>query len=56
MSNGSKIEESSFQLPDGEEVEVVLVRLDDGRIVARTPNELELEDRPARTEAGDEPT
>lgn len=32
---------SSIRLPDREEVEVVLVRLDDGTIVARTRAELE---------------
>lgn len=32
---------SSLRLPAAEEVEVVLVRLDDGRVVARTREELE---------------
>jgi len=32
----------SFQLPDGKTAEVVLVRLADGRVVARTREELEL--------------
>lgn len=32
-----------FKLPEVEEVEVVFVRLEDGRIVARTPDELEAE-------------
>ena len=45
MSNGSPLEKSSFRLPSGEDIEVVLVRLDDGRIVARTPEELELLER-----------
>ena len=31
----------SFQLPEGKSVEVVMVRLADGRIVARTREELE---------------
>ncbi len=31
---------SSFQLPKNESVKVVMVRLADGRIVARTPDEL----------------
>ena len=32
-----------FRVPEVEEVEVVFVRLADGRIVARTPDELEEE-------------
>ena len=32
-----------FHVPEVEEVEVVFVRLADGRIVARTPDELEEE-------------
>lgn len=32
---------SSFRLPEAVDVEVVLVRLSDGRIVARTREELE---------------
>ncbi len=55
MSNGSPLDESSFRLPSGEDVEVAFVRLDDGRIVARTKEELELLERqepaPAPTEA-----
>lgn len=31
----------SFQLPDGKSVEVVMVKLKDGRMVARTREELE---------------
>lgn len=31
----------SFRLPEGRAVEVVFVRLDDGRLVARTVEELE---------------
>ncbi len=31
----------SFQLPNGRSAEVVMVRLSDGRIVARTREELE---------------
>ena len=50
MSNGSKLEESSFRLPEGKDVEVVIVRLDDGRIIARTKEELELLERPEATE------
>lgn len=46
MSNGSKLDGSSFQLPEGRDVEVVILRLDDGRIVARTKEELELLERP----------
>ncbi len=45
MSNESPLDESSFRLPDGEDVEVVLIRLDDGRIVGRTPDELKLLER-----------
>lgn len=50
MSNGSKLDESSFQLPEGRDVEVVILRLDDGRIVARTKEELELLERPEAPE------
>ncbi len=45
VSNGSPLDESSFRLPSGEEVEVAFVRLEDGRIVARTKEELELLER-----------
>ena len=31
----------SFQLPEGKSLEVVMVRLPDGRVVARTREELE---------------
>jgi hypothetical protein len=31
----------SFQLPEGKSLEVVMVRLKDGRMVARTKEELE---------------
>jgi len=31
----------SFQLPEGKSVEVLMVRLPDGRVVARTREELE---------------
>lgn len=34
------VKTSSFQLPNQETVEVVFVRLPDGRLVARTPGEL----------------
>ncbi len=47
MSNGSPLDESSFRLPSGEDVEVAFVRLEDGRIVARTKDELELLERAA---------
>lgn len=50
MSNGSKLDTSSFVLPDGEDVEVALIRLGDGRIVARTAAELELLERLEPTE------
>lgn len=53
MSNGSKLSESSFRLPEGEDVEVVFLRLDDGRIVARTKDELELLERPPAKESGE---
>lgn len=49
MPKESKLDESSFRLPDGEDVEVVIVRLEDGRIVARTKDELELLERPPAT-------
>ena len=45
MSNGSPLDESSFRLPSGEEVEISIIRLEDGRIVARTKEELELLER-----------
>jgi len=42
---------SSIRLPEREDVEVVLVRLDDGTIVARTRAELEkAEGNPHHTE------
>ena len=41
----SKRDEFSFRLPQGKEVEVVLVELDDGRIVARTRDEVEQMER-----------
>ncbi len=47
MSNGSKLDASSFRLPDGLDVEVIVLRLEDGSIVARTAAELELETRPS---------
>lgn len=50
MSNESKLDGLSFRLPAAEEVEVVIVRLDDGRIVARTKEELELLERPEPSE------
>lgn len=34
------VKTSSFQLPAGETVEVIMVRLPNGRLVARTPDEL----------------
>ncbi len=40
----------SFQLPDGKTAEVVMVRLADGRIVARTREELERLEGQAREE------
>lgn len=49
MPNESKLEESSFRLPDGKDVEVVIVRLEDGRIIARTKDELELLERAPAT-------
>lgn len=36
----SRLDTSLFRLPDGLDVEVVLLRLEDGRIVARTADEL----------------
>lgn len=36
----SRLDTSLFKLPEGKDVEVVLVRLDDGTIVARTADEL----------------
>jgi hypothetical protein len=40
------VKTSSFQLPNGETVETVYVRLPDGRIVARTPAELVARPKP----------
>ncbi len=51
MPNESKLEESSFRLPSGEDVEVVILRGEDGRIIARTKDELELLERPPATPA-----
>jgi len=51
MSNGSRVDTSSFRLPEGREVEVALVRLEDGRIVARTREELEILERAAPSPA-----
>jgi len=57
MSNGSRLTTSLFRLPDGKEVEVALVRLEDGRIVARTKDELEVleraKEKPATSPAGE---
>ena len=42
---------SSVRLPGAEEIEIVLVRLEDGRVVARTRAELEkAEGNPSHTE------
>jgi hypothetical protein len=43
---------TSVKLPDGREVAVYLVELEDGRLVARTADELELVARPPAPEAG----
>jgi len=56
VPNESKLDGLSFRLPDAEEVEVVIVRLDDGRIVARTKDELELLERPPATDPPPEDT
>ena len=42
MSSPSPFATSRLPLPDGQEIEVCLVRLEDGRIVARTREELDL--------------
>jgi hypothetical protein len=47
MSNGKP---SSFQLPSGQTVETVIVRLPNGRLVARTPDELVKRPSPPRPE------
>lgn len=47
-SNKSPLDESLFQLPEGKDVEVVLLRDENGQIVARTKDELELEERAAK--------
>lgn len=36
----SRLDTSLFRLPEGKDLEVVLIRLEDGRIVARTAEEL----------------
>lgn len=41
MSSPSRIGTSLLPLPSGQEVEVVIVRLPDGRLVGRTREELE---------------
>lgn len=46
MPKPSKLDASRFPLPEGRDVEVAIVRLEDGRVVARTPDELELLERP----------
>ena len=51
MSNGSPLDESSFRLPSGEEVEIAILRLEDGRIIARRKEELELLEREEPPEA-----
>lgn len=42
MSSVEPVSTFSFSVPDSEPVEVYLVRLDDGRLVARTLAELEI--------------
>lgn len=50
MSSPPVLSGSSFRLPDGTDVEVVIVRLEDGRVVARTKDELaRTEKKPARS-------
>lgn len=54
----SRLDTSSFRLPEGKDLEVVLVRLDDGRIVARTADELpepERKETPATSPAPAKP-
>jgi hypothetical protein len=54
----SRLDTSLFRLPDGVDVEVVLVRLEDGRIVARTAEELpppERKETPATSPAPGKP-
>ena len=45
MSSNVPFETSRFQLPDDQEVEVVFLRDAEGKIVVRTPDELELEQK-----------
>lgn len=44
FSPGPESELLKFQVPEVEDIEVVLIRLADGRIVARTAEELEAEE------------
>lgn len=44
-SNTSKLEGSSFRLPDGRDVEVVFLRDEHGNVTARTAEEIELLER-----------
>ena len=53
MSSPSELGTSLFRLPEGREVEVVLVKLADGRIVGRTRDELELLESAEKGAAGD---
>ena len=46
----SPLPATSVKLPDGREVDVYLVELEDGRLVARTREELELVARPPAPE------
>lgn len=53
-SSGERVEDLlKFNLPDVSDVEIYLVRLDDGRVVARTAEELEAP-QPSGEGAGDQ--
>lgn len=56
-SSKPRLGESLLKLPDRKEVEVVFVELEDGRVVPRSPEELEpvdeLEERPTPPPAGE---
>jgi|GEM_PF-2775328 len=46
------VKTSSFQLPESQQVDVVFVRLADGRIVPRHPSELVKRPTPPAADAG----
>ena len=47
MSNTPNSVTSKLRLPEGREIEIVLVELEDGRMVGRTREEIELQEKAA---------